>query len=218
MTRKNRFRALRNLTVAAVLLFAVWLMNGAPIPHQLGAANMHREERRCLLPRSEIVWRSHFDDDRVDTLVGVTPTLIYTYRWGVEVWDRNPDGPTLVVLPSYVSYTAGVGGTYGLLAVDPPVGAESARLTVTLQYRYDDIEGGLYSEEYQEESVRDGACFPFPLTWHHPDHEDPLWAAEYSMFSMGLGIYADGGSFIAPYTLEFFDKDRNLILSCGNQT
>lgn len=218
MTRKNRFRALLNLTVAAALLFAVWLMNGAPIPQQLRAANMRREERENLLPRSEIVWRHRTTGWDSDILVGVTPTAVYTYCWGVKVWTRDPDGPTLVVLPSHVSYTAGVGGTYGLLAVDPPSGAESARLTVMLEYQYDNIEGALYSEEYREESVRDGACFLFPLTWHHRDLEDSLYKPESVMFSIGLGTYADRGYFTAPYTLEFFDGAGNLILSCGNQT
>lgn len=220
MTRKNRFRALRNLIVAAVLLLATWLISGAPLPTR--TMRMHREERECLLPRSEIVWRTHFDDNRNDTLVGVTPTAVHTYRWGVEVWTRDPDRPTLVPLPSY-----GVGRTYGLLAVDPPAGAESARLTVTLETQYyveDNVEGALYSEEYQEESVRDGACFFFQLTEHHPNkEEDPLWGAEYTLLYGWERNYLESNYdeeryFAAPYTLEFFDGEGKLILSCGNQT
>lgn len=211
MTRKNRFRALRNLTITAVLLFAVWLTTGAPIPHQLRAANMHREERRGLLPRSEVVWRSQFDDNRVDTLVGVTPTAVHTYIWNVEAWARSPDGPTLVWLPGYLDYEE---RTSSLLAVDPPAGAESARLTVTLEIKYG---GEWYSEEYREEGVRDGECFLFVLTCHHLETADPLTEPEYVALTWWKNKCHEEGYFATPYTLEFFDGEGNLILSCANQ-
>ena len=102
--------------------------------------------------------------------------------------------------------------------MDPPAGAESARLTLTLEIEYGPTgEPTLYSEEYREEGVRDGECFFFTLTRHHPYQEDPLWRPEHALFAGWESKYDDRGYFDAPYTLEFFDGDGELILSCGNQ-
>lgn len=207
MTRKNRFRALRNLIVAAVLLLATWLISGAPLPTT--TMRMHREERLNLAEQSQIVWRHE------DMRVGLTPTSVHTYNWRLEVWARDPDGPTLVPLPSYLSYTAGVGGTYGLLAVDPPAGAMVAHLTVTMESPYY-VEGG-HSEEYQAWGARDGECFLFRLIGHHMDPFDSLNRWEFGTFLNHALIPDAEGYFTMLYTLEFFDGDGNLILSCGNQ-
>lgn len=222
MTRQNRNRALRNLAIGAVLLFAVWLLLGAPLPTV--QMRMHREERRSLLPRSQVVWFRHSEAPHYPGVVaGIAPTAVYTYYQGLEVWNRNPDEPTLVPLPDY--YIGNGVSACSLLAVDPPAGAESARLTLTLEIQYwveDDAEEALYSEEYREEGVRDGECFFFPLTRRHQDTEDPLWHPEdiiFSSWDMNYRIhYCDGGYYTAPYTLEFFDGEGELILSCGNQT
>lgn len=225
MTHQNRNRALRNLAIAAALCFATWLLLGAPLPTQ--TLRMHRAERQNLVERSQIVWRYHRWGDLNDsgyfsegtyTLVGVTPVTVYTYMWRLEAWARNPDGPTLVGLPMYLDWPGGVGGTRGLLAVDPPAGAESARLTLTLEIEYGfETDRMWYSEEYQEEAVRDGECFFFTLTRHHPDNvEDPLWGPEHALFSGWESKYDGEGYFAAPYTLEFFDRDGVLIGSWEN--
>lgn len=207
MTQKNRNRALRNLAIAAVLFFVLWTSVDAPLP--LASMRMHREERRCLAERSQIVWHNK------NTWVGLTPTAVHTYVWTLDVWARNPDGPTLVPLQSYLDYTAGVGGVWGLLAVDPPDGAESARLTVTLSESVFGIESG-YSEEYQTEGVREGEFFLFRLDPHHADVEDPLCWTEMSLFEKLPDNFDDRGYFASPYTLEFFNGDGVLIGSYEN--
>lgn len=208
MSRKNRFRALRNLTIAAVLLVGLWLINGTPLPTQ--ALRMHRAERQNLVEHSQIVWRYHAGENLNDTLVGVTPTSVYTYTWNLNVWPRNPEGSTLAVLPASSSYSI---EEIRVLAVDPPNGAVSARLTLTLENNH------YPAEVYEAEGARDGELFLFRVTRHHTQEED---AELYRGEGDALRAFPAGselaGRLCVPYAVEFFDGDGAVIASYDRMT
>lgn len=229
--RKDRIRALRDLAIAAVLIFLSWIAVGAPLP--LASMKMHREERQDLVERSEIVWRYDSRDylgtdayfKGADTLVGLTPTEVHVYVRTLTVWPRDPDGPTLVILPLELPYSALAGREQApaLLSVDAPAEAESARLTLTLDLTYRTYLDGqetvydLPPEQYEAEGVRDGSLFFFQLTRHYSSDQSPQHDAEdgafydLSRFQSTPGCLDPSGLF--SYTVEFFDGDGALISS-----
>ena len=58
------------------------------------------------------------------------PVQTYSDTHPFNVWPKNPEGATLVVLPSELEYEPNL--IVGLVAVEPPPLAETARLTIAL--------------------------------------------------------------------------------------
>ena len=62
-TRKHRFRALRNLLLALLLLTATWWRAGCPMPTR--AMELHRSEDIYLIDRSTIVFSCESEGERM---------------------------------------------------------------------------------------------------------------------------------------------------------
>lgn len=133
-SRKYRFRAIQNLLAAVLLLLLPWRALGSPLPTR--EMEMHRAERECLIDPSIVVFTCESESERELgdplMLVGVSrytvQTSSRTHRF--NIWPRNPEGATLVALPSELEYKPSF--IVGLVAVEPPVLAETARLTIAL--------------------------------------------------------------------------------------
>lgn len=235
---RNRFKALRNLAAAAVLLAVLWLLSGAPLPTQ--QLRLRRAERQNILDYAHIVWRydsrgyTGYDTyfKGADTLVGLTPTAVHVYARELTVWPRDPGTPVLVCLPAELPYGEGriengnLEQAPALLAFDAPAGAASARLTLSLniEYRITLIENDQSTirkyEEYVSEGVRDGEAFLFQLTRHYSQTWDPQnevllrssdFHAENDAFYSLPRSSGPIGRLNVPYTLEFFDGSGELI-------
>lgn len=238
MTRKNRNRALRNTAIALAVLFVVWLVLGAPLP--TAQLRLRRAERQCLRDYSQVVWRydsrNYLGQDvnlrGLDTLVGLTPTEVHVYARELNVCPRDPNRPTLMVLPAELPYDTGDGQEQApaFLAVDPPAGTASARLTVYLEMKY---VGGSFedgepiirkykSEKYVMDGERNGETFLFRLT-RHQAYFGGAWEDGESMYRYvaeddafySLRRLPNGevpiGYFSVASQMEFFDRDGTLI-------
>ena len=209
MARKHRLRAARNLLAAGVLLVFFWWCCDCPLPTR--EMELHRREREYLIDQSTVVLTIESEGERMlgdpVMLVGVSKRTVQTssrtHRF--NVWPRNPDGATLVVLPSELEYKPNM--IVGLAAVEPPALAERAKLTMDLTafVTEGEEEEEVFrlrrpEESYSIEGKREGAVFLFQLT------ESDRIALD------GLFHTTD----LPPYTLEFFDKDGNLLETVTN--
>ncbi|MDE7219397.1 MAG: hypothetical protein K2O45_07230 [Oscillospiraceae bacterium] len=199
MARKHRLRALRNLLAAAVLLAFFWWSTGCPLP--AGEMEVRRYERTHLINGPSVtVFSCESEGERPlgdpTMLVRVSKYTIQTSSrtHPVNIWPRNPEGATLVVLPSELEYEPNL--IVGLVAADPPALAAGAELTIDLT----GYEGG---KIYAAEGEREGAVFLFRLGVP-PDTDNLLL--------MNLFHTTD----LPPYTLEFFDRDGTLLETVTN--
>lgn len=204
MARKHRLRAVRNLLAAALLLTLLWYVKGCPLPTQ--EMEFHRYERQNLIDASTIVFTCESEGERKipgrdpTMLVGVSEktvqTCSQTHRF--NIWPKNTEGSTLVVLPSELEYEP---MTAGLVAVEPPALAEQARLTMEMSHYTNDGEVTVCTLQGEKE----GAVFLFRLA------EDQ--APGHPLALMTLFHTTD----LPPYTLEFFSGDGVLLESTANR-
>lgn len=197
MARKHRLRAARNLLAAVVLLVFFWWCCGCPLSDQ--EAEFHRREREHLIDPSTVVLTVESEEEgRLGDpvmLVGVSRCTVQTRSrtHGFNVWPKNPDGATLVVLPSYLQSRPMM--TMGLVAVEPPSRAVRAKLMV-------DMTAYEQGTVYTAEGEREGAIFLFLL-------EETV---EREQVLIGLLNTTD----LPPYMLEFFDRNGVLLDTVTN--
>ena len=204
MKRKHLLRAGRNLLLAGLAALLIWSMNGYPLPLEMA---FRQYERQSLAERSEILWtyRGGRAGDR-GMLVGLAEDYVHVWHPNgyILLWPRQ-EGGTLVVLPEEIRYADGFSSYLApaFLVPDPPEGAETARLTITLR------EDG-WTEDYIVEGEWQGQVFFFQMKMRH--HGDSLALYESDAFRWltfrraemrGLDYY--------PYTLEFFDGAGNVL-------
>ena len=204
MNRKHLFRALRNLGLSALAALVIWGIKGFPLPME---QEFRRSERTHLAERSDIVWTY---DGTVrgdeDLLVGLSSRYVHVWHPNgyVLFWPRQ-EGGTLVPLPAETRYQDR-GSSYtgpALLVPDPPEGAESARLTITLSINN-------WMEDYIVGGTRQGQVFFFQLEMRHRD--DAHSSDEATAFSLLTTERPDSlGLSQYPYPLEFFDASGNLL-------
>ena len=208
-TRRHRFRAIRNLLAAVLLLVLPWYALGCPLPAR--EMEMHRSERVCLIDPSTIVFSCESEGERMLgdplMLVGVSKRTVQTSSRThmFNIWPKNMDGATLVALPSELEYKPNM--VVGLVAVEPPALAERAKLTMDLTafVTEGEEEEKVFrlrrpEESYSIEGKREGAVFLFQLM------ESDRIALDNLFHTTDL----------PPYTLEFFDKDGNLLETVTN--
>lgn len=211
MARKHRLRALRNGLLCVLLLAFLWQVKGCPLP--TAEMEFRRRERQHLADESEIVLRCESEAEgwlgEPAMLVGVADRTVHTtsrtHRF--NVWPKNPDGPTLVVLPSELALRPAL--VVGLAAVEPPEQAETALLTLTLPLE------AAYGEEDVRHVLtgrREGEAFLFRL---QPQYDDATsrGRAEFAEV-MSLTHRTAGG--LPPYELAFFDSGGGYIASYTN--
>ena len=214
MRQKHQRRVLLNLLLTAVLALFLWAHDGCPLPTL--EMELHRAERQALAEESRVVWeyRGRSFNDR-DMLVGTTADSVHAFSevYGLDIWPRSVTEPTLALLPDRTRYNV-QGGSYlgpALLAVDPPAGAESAQLTMTISYS--DSTGNVMLEHvsYLMEGEVQGGCFFFQLKRQgngNTSEDGALWFLVSSFSPEDLSSY--------PYTLEFFDAGGALIAAYDN--
>ena len=192
MKRTYLLRAARNLLLAALAALLIWWTTGFPLPTP--ELTFRRAERQALAERSELVWQYEgIVGGDEDLLVGLADRFVHVWHPNgyVLFWPRQ-EGGTLVPLPAETRYQDR-GSSYlgpALLVPDPPEGAESARLTITLG------DPG-WQGEYQAEGERQGQVLFFQL--HHE--------ASFRMLTDERPLTFRS----IPYTLEFFDASGNLL-------
>ena len=205
MKRTYLLRTARNFLLAALAALLIWWMAGFPLPTP--ELTFRRAERQALAEWSELVWQyegTAGGDE--DLLVGLANRFVHVWHPNgyVLFWPRQ-EGGTLVPLPAETRYQDR-GSSYlgpALLVPDPPEGAESARLTITLSINN-------WMEDYIVGGTCQGQVFFFQLEMRHRDgaHSSDE-ATGFSLLtierpdSLGLSQY--------PYTLEFFDASGNLL-------
>lgn len=204
MERKHRLRGVRNLLLAALLVVLIWWVKDCPLPTR--EMEFHRYERQSMIDESTIVFSCESEGERMIPgrdpvmLVGVSEktvqTCSQTHRF--NIWPRNPDGATLVVLPSELEYDPMVAG---LVAVEPPARAESARLTINMTYYTNGNEETICTLEGEKE----GAVFLFRLAEE--------WELDHPLALMSI-FYTTN---LPPYTLEFFSADGTLLETTTNK-
>ena len=204
MTSRHIRRALRNLGLAGLAALVIWSMKGYPLPMEMA---FRQYERQSLAERSEILWT--YKGTRAgarDTLAGLAEDAVHVWHPNgyILFWPRR-EGGTLVPLPEEFLYQD-ITEAYtspAFLVLDPPEGADAARLTISLRYNQ-------WSEDYVVEGERQGQAFFFWLKMRHLDdandfhennafHDIIYWRAN----PQGLNLY--------PYTLEFFDAAGQLL-------
>ena len=217
--RAYRRRTLRNLLLAAIAVFLLWMEAGYPLPQQM---NFRRMERQRLLDRSEILMevRGRMPGDR-DILLGVTANHVHAAvpeLGTLVVWDRAGTSPTLVALPEAVRYQERANSYLGpaFAAVDPPAGTASARLTLTLPMKAEgETEGQplAWDEVYTVEGEPMGECFLFRLVNHYDrtgdqpeDRAESYWFDPVSPFS-----HKFAPNQMPLYTLSFYGGDGALL-------
>lgn len=188
-TRKRRFRAFRNLLIAVLFLAAAWWSMGSPMPTR--TMELHRSEEVYLIDRSTIVFSCESEGERMlgdpVMLVALSKRTIQTYSdtHPFNVWPRNPEGATLVALPSELEYEPAL--VAGLVAVDPPALAETAQLTI-------DVTGG-EGPARTVSGEKSGAVFLFRLEETEDQPLDRLFHT----------------TELPPYTLTFFAPDGTML-------
>ena len=195
MTSRHIRRALRNLGLAALAALVIWSMKGYPLPMEMA---FRRYERQSLAERSEILWtyKGTRAGDR-DMLAGLAEDAVHVWHPNgyVLFWPRQEEG-TLVSLPDETRYQDGANSYLApaLLVPDPPEGAETARLTITLR------EDG-WTEDYIVEGEWQGQVFFFQMKMRHRD--DAHSQDETNAFiwvTINLSHHM-----LYPCTVEFFD-------------
>ena len=192
MKRTYLLRTARNLLLAALAALLIWWTAGFPLPTP--ELTFRRAERQALAERSELVWQYEgIVGGDVDLLVGLADRFVHVWHPNgyVLFWPRQ-EGGTLVPLPAETRYQDR-GSSYtgpALLVPDPPEGAESARLTITLG------DPG-WQGEYQAEGERQGQVLFFQL---HREASFRMLTDERPLTFRSI-----------PYTLEFFDANGMLL-------
>jgi len=211
--RTYGLRCLRNFLLAVVVALLLWIAKNYPLPPEM---DLHRMERQQLLERSEVVLTlpgTRTGD--YDLLLGVTDRYIHSAatRKGngeLVVWDRNPDGPTLVTLAEGVSYSDRGAAIYRypvLAAVDPPMRTVYARLELVLDY--DGIVNDTplqHRDTYVLESEWHGDVLLFYLLPHQDNGVAPVEVVERNWLQ-GLASWRNSQWELPPYTLNFYDGD-----------
>lgn len=214
MRKKHRIRTLRNTVIILLLAAAIWATEGYDLPTM--EMEMHRSERQHMIEESRVIWEYKGKQYRDrDMLVGLGPQYVTTYHesYAADFWPRAVEEPTLVLLPESTRYSPdGKGHSYldpAFLAVDAPARAQSARLSILLDYDN-------WAEVYAMAGERQGAVWFFQLEQRYRNlPEDATWEEkrcgdmEESAFS--LISFAGPEYFGIPCTLEFFDKGGALI-------
>jgi len=77
--RSRRFKIVLNLCLSGAAVFALWALNGCPLPTT--QMEFRRLERQNLMPESEIVFLSEGEDAAFVPLEG--PELVINGRWAV---------------------------------------------------------------------------------------------------------------------------------------
>lgn len=204
MERKHRLRGVRNLLAAALLLALLWWIDGCPLPTR--EMEFHRYERQSMIGESAIVFTCEGEGERMIPgrdpvmLVGVSEKTVQTYSrtHPFNIWPKNEDGATLVVLPSELEYDPLV---VGLAAVEPPARAECARLTIDMAHYTNSGEETVFTLE----GKREGAVFLFRL---EEDCEPSRPLALDSFFHT---------TSLPPYTLEFFTGEGVPVGTAANR-
>lgn len=208
MTKKYRLRILRNLLLTAILLIPLWRQNGYPLPTM--EMELHRWERQTLREESEIVWSiDQTGSHGPKMLVGVNrDSIIVRNRNNVyQCWPRHGDQATLVALIDRIRYWPEDGvnlGSPALLAIDPPRGAERARLKLTLF-----LEDPAWQETYEMEGERQGEVFFFLLRQKYYSSSS-TWE-EKAVMRFALAMAGEEALNRWPWHLEFFDSEGNLL-------
>lgn len=219
MSRTHRLRFFRNMAVVILCLLVLWAVSGYPLPTtEMG---FHRAERQSLAEESTIVFRCRSEGELPDPtmLLGVTRDAVHTssHTHFLNVWPKNPQGPTLVILPSELFYDGSRISSYtiGLVAVDAPVLAESSRLTLTLTCAGEET-------DYVMDAQRQGEVFFFQLESRYPNvtassASEAVQAAQAEEEAFeGLFHWTTATRPMPPYILEFFDADGNLMETFTN--
>ena len=202
MKKQHLLRTGRNLLITAALVALMWIAKGYPLPTQ--EMEFRRLERQHLAGQSEIIFRCESQGEarfgHPDMLLGVTGTAIHTSSdtHPLNIWPRNGAGATLVVLPAELVLEPAF--TVGLVAVDPPAGTASARLTITLS-RLD------WVEDYTVEGEQQGDVFLFSLAARHGEDD---WRSHESEALSEL-THQQPRTFLYPCTVEFFGADGQLL-------
>ena len=205
MKRIYLLRTARNLLLAALAALLIWWTAGFPLPTP--ELTFRRAERQALAERSELVWQYEgIVGGDEDLLVGLADRFVHVWHPNGYVlsWPRQ-EGGTLVPLPAETRYQD-QGSSYtgpALLVPDPPEGAESARLTITLSINN-------WMEDYIVGGTRQGQVFFFQLEMRHQNDAHSMdeatgfsWLTYERPDFLGLSQY--------PYTLEFFDGEGQLL-------
>lgn len=209
MTKKYRLRILRNLLLTAILLIPLWRQNGYPLPTM--EMELHRWERRTLREVSEIIWSmDQTSAYGAKQLAGVNRDSVHiqspSCHWPV-CWPRHGDRATLVALIDRIRYWPEDGvnlGSPALLAIDPPRGAERARLTLTLF-----LEDPAWQETYEMEGERQGEVFFFLLRQKYYSSSG-TWEEE-AVTGFTSAMTGEEALTRWPWHLEFFDSEGNLL-------
>ena len=211
MRKQNRLRALRNLSIAALLFLFVWYLRGCPLP--TAEMELHRSERQHLLSESRVIWTydGTFRSDR-DMMVAVAKDHVSTYleQGRCWFWERTPGTPTVLVLPSNTRHNPD-GKASSLLdpafvAVDVPARAQSVRLYVLVSFNE-------WEEIYAVEGQKQQGLWFFQMErkYHHTDEytSDEEWSRHHNESNAFSWMQHAGQSdgYHAPYTLELFDRD-----------
>ena len=214
--RTYGLKCLRNFLLAAAVALLLWIAEGYPLPPEM---DLHRTERQQLLERSEVVMTIEGVRSRdYDLLVGVADHYIHSFaaRKGsgkMNVWDRNPNGPTLVTLAEGISYAEGHSVRYhpAFAAVDPPLRAVSARLEVVFDYK------GIVNDtplQHRDTYVMEGEWQDSVLLFRLLPHQDigvsPVEVVERNWLD-GLSSWRSTQWELPPYTLTFYDGGGNVI-------
>ena len=207
MERKHRLRAVRNLLAAALLLAVFWWLYGCPLPTR--EMEFRRDERQHLVGRSDIIFTCESEGETISgdpmMLVGVTERTVHTRSrtHPFNIWPKNPEGATLVVLPSELEYKEKL--VAGLVAVEPPALAERAQLTVYWPF---DIWYDGEKVVVTAEGERTGAVFLFRMEETEEVPYDKIMRLFHTTRATDL----------PPYTLEFFNGDGALLEIVTNMT
>lgn len=205
MERKHRLRAVRNLLAAALLLAVFWWLYGCPLPTR--EMEFRRDERQHLVGRSDIIFTCESEGETISgdpmMLVGVTERTVHTRSrtHPFNIWPKNPEGATLVVLPSELEYKEKL--VAGLVAVEPPALAERAQLTVYWPF---DIWYDGEKVVVTAEGERTGAVFLFRMEETEEVPYDKIMRLFHTTRATDL----------PPYTLEFFNGDGALLETVTN--
>ena len=184
-------KTVRNLLLALLLGFLIWGQLGKPLPTR--EMELHRRERQELVDRSTVVFSCESEGERElgdpVMLVGVSKRTVQTSSrtHKLNIWPKNPAGATLVVLPSELEYEPVL--VAGLVAVEPPAEAETARLAVSLSGGVETVNG-----------EKSGEVFLFRLKETGDQPLDGLFHT----------------TELPPYTLEFFDAGGMLLETVTN--
>ena len=222
--RTYRRRLIRNGILCLLLVLALWIVNGFPLPQAMA---LRRLERQMLLEPSTIVLETDDNENGgYALLLGVTEDHVHSFALrdgggSLAVWERKGEEPTLVVLPRQVRYWTGEEFAYApkLAAVDVPQAAVSARLTMTLTFdgviNYSPAQ---WEQVYAIEGVRDGSCFLFQLAYQGEPDGITLGelAEQYWLRNSPSHLTEAVQQNQIPYTLEFFDAGGQVLLTQTN--